>query len=728
MTANPSTTEIKRTASPLGQPHQLDGRAISVTRGRPRPLGPSRDDHGVNFAVVCGYATTLWIVLARPDHDQIELEIQLDPLRHRTGDHWHVHLAGLPEPIGYGFRALGPTHRGQPIDPTAILIDPYAGGVANGRPWGHPSPSMQLSLFPARVEPEEDPIDEVQPPRIPWEDTILYELHVRGYTIDDSAKVDAPGTFNGLTEKLHYLKELGITAIELMPIDEFDENDCPFHNPLTGQQNNNYWGYNTIAYGAPKAAYTRDPQAPVGAWPEFRNLVRAAHRAGIEVVLDVVYNHTAEGNQDGPTLCFRGLDQNLYYMVDDHENYMNFTGCGNTVNTNAPLVRNFMVDRLRDLVERGEVDGFRFDLAAIHCRADGGKVLENPPVVEELSGDGLLRQTKLIAEPWDAAGLYLVGNFPQGHRWREWNDRFRDDIRRFWRGDPGMTPAMATRICGSQDLYDGRSPLHSVNFITSHDGFTLADLISFNEKHNEANGEGNRDGHDANYSWNCGAEGPTDKEEVLELRRRQARNLMATLLISQGVPMILGGDEFLRTQEGNNNAWCQDNPISWVDWTLAVENADFLRFTKQVIQLRQRHPSLRRRTFLVGEAKQNRPPDIIWHGTKPCRPDFSEASRALAFTLDGRRCDRPGVIDRDIYIAMNAYWEPLTFQIPASPSGRPWRRVVDTSLASPEDAVGLDEGPVVPVMKPYTLQARSMIILVSDESLANFGRALAVRV
>ncbi len=398
-------------------------------------------------------------------------------------------------------------------------------------------------------------------------------------------------------------------------------------------------------------------------------------------------------------------------MLDDHGRYLNYSGCGNTVNSNHPIVRGLLLACLRSLVAEAEIDGFRFDLASVFGRDRRGNVLLEPPIVEMISEDALLADAKLIAEPWDAAGLYQVESFPGGARWSVWNGRYRDDVRGFWRGDPGLTTALATRLCGSADMFHGRGPLHSINFITCHDGFTLNDLVSYNEKHNEANGEGNRDGHNDNNAWNCGVEGPTDNPEVLALRRRQTRNLMATLLISQGVPMILGGDEFLRTQGGNNNAWCQDNATSWVDWTLAEHNADFLRFVKQVIALRKRHPILRRRTFLRGDGPM---PDIIWHGTAPCRPDFGHDSRTLAFALDGRRGDRPGIVDRDIYVALNAYWEPLTFQVPASPTGRRWRRTIDTALPSPDDALGLDEGPVIPLLHRYRVEGRSMIVLVSE--------------
>jgi glycogen operon protein len=550
-------------------------------------------------------------------------------------------------------------------------------------------------------------------PRTPLEDTIIYELHVRGFTVHASSGVPHPGTYQGLAEKLDYLKSLGVTAIELLPVDEFDEDDCPFVNPLNGEKLRNYWGYNPIAFSAPKASYAVDVERS-GPWNEFCSMVDAFHAQGIEVYLDVVFNHTAEGGRDGVTYHFRGLDNVLYYMLDDQGNYLNYTGCGNTVNTNHPVVRQFVLSCLRNWVSEAGIDGFRFDLASILGRDRSGKVLTDPPVIDRISEDSLLRDAKLIAEPWDAAGLYQVGTFPGKGRWSDWNGHYRDDVRRFWRGEPGLTSALATRICGSDDLYRDRGPLHSINFICCHDGFTLQDLVSYNQKHNEANGEGNSDGLNDNSSWNCGQEGPSNDPHVLELRRRQVRNLMATLLVSQGVPMILGGDEFLRSQNGNNNAYCQDNETSWVDWSLAVKNNDFLRFVKGMIALRKSHPVLRRRTFFKGGA-DGLPPEIVWHGVDPAYPDFSPTSRALAFALDGRRTDRAGVIDRDFYVAMNAFYQDLVFKIPAAPSGRTWRRVVDTARPSPEDFVEPGTGPRVAVLEPYQVCSHSMIILASDD-------------
>ncbi|MGC8640559.1 MAG: glycogen debranching protein, partial [Isosphaeraceae bacterium] len=549
-------------------------------------------------------------------------------------------------------------------------------------------------------------------PRTPLADTIIYELHVRGYTVHPSSGVRHPGTFAGLAEKIDHLKDLGITAVELLPVDEFDENDCPFVNPFTGERLKNYWGYNPIAFGAPKAGYAINPERSES-WDEFCGMVDAFHRQGIEVFLDIVFNHTAEGGEDGPTYNFRGLDNSLYYMLDRDGGYLNFSGCGNTFNSDHPGVRDYIISCLRNWVAEAGVDGFRFDLASVLGRDRRGNVVVNPPAVNRISEDSLLFETKLIAEPWDAAGLYQVGTFPGGERWSDWNGRYRDDVRRFWRGEPGMTSALATRICGSDDLYRGRGPLHSINFICCHDGFTLNDLVSYNTKHNEANGEGNRDGNNDNFSWNCGAEGPTKDPVVLRVRQRQARNLIATLMISQGVPMLRGGDEFLRTQNGNNNAWCQDNPTSWVNWSLAQSNAGFLRFVKKMIALRKSHPVFRRKTFFTG-GNAGGPLEVLWHGVEPARPDFSPTSLSLAMALDGRYCDRPGVLDRDFYVAMNSGMSPLDFKIPASPSGRPWRRIVDTALEPPEDFVDVEQAPRIPVLHTYRVLDHAMVILISE--------------
>ncbi len=693
-----------------------------TTRGKAAPLGATLLAEGANFVLMCRHGTAVTLVVQPLEGDGTLAEIPLDPHKNRTGDHWHIQVSGLPRDFRYGWRVDGPSSWGHRFNPHLVLLDPSCAAVADGEVWGEnhgyfnsddgsARGSHRRSLFYRR------PFDwrEDVPPLTPIEDSIIYELHVRGFTVHPSAAVAKPGTFAGVAEKIPYLKKLGVTAVELLPVHEFDEDDCPFTNPVTGQRLRNFWGYNSIAFGAPKAAYAATGPQHNQVY-EFREMVRAFHEAGIEVVLDVVFNHTGEGDDRGRTYSFRGLDNELYYLLGPAGNYLNFSGCGNTVNCNHPIVRDLILTCLRFWVGDMHVDGLRFDLASVLGRDRKGVVMLEPPIIEMISEDPLLRDVKLIAEPWDAAGLYQVGRFPFGARWSEWNGRYRDDVRRFWRGEEGLTGALASRLCGSADLYEpaGRKPIHSVNFITCHDGFTLWDLVSYSQKHNHANGEDSRDGSNQNYSWNCGVEGPTSDATVLRLRQRQARNLLTTLMLSQGVPMLLAGDEFMRTQKGNNNAWCQDNEISWVDWSLAEKNAGFHRFATMLLALRQRHPALRRRTFLRGAGPRNNlRPDVIWHGVEAFKPDFSPCSRSLAFALDGNQTGRES--DRDIYVACNAWKEALRFEVPRSPSGQPWRRVIDTALPSPEDIVELDAGPVVQHGTRYRVEAYSMLVLISEK-------------
>ncbi len=664
---------------------------------------------------MCRHGTAVFLVLYPLEEGPELAEIALHPRRNRTGDHWHVLVSGMPADFRYGWRVDGPDGPEHHYNAETVLLDPSATILSPGTRWGefrepHTRLSERRSVFLRRAyDWEED-----TPPLIPLEDSIVYELHVRGFTVHPSAGVAHPGTFAGLVEKIPFLKTLGVTAVELLPIHEFDENDCPFSHPRTSERHRNFWGYNSIAFAAPKAAYAASGP-DFGQVSEFRDMVKAFHSAGIEVILDVVFNHTGEGDHRGRLSSFRGLDNSLYYMLTPEGYYLNFSGCGNTVNCNHPVVRNQLLNCLRFWVADMHVDGLRFDLASVMGRDYQGHVLMDPPVVEMISEDGVLRDTKLIAEPWDAAGLYQVGRFPFGRRWSEWNGKYRDDVRRFWKGDLGMAGALATRLTGSADLYEssGRLPRHSINFITCHDGFTLWDLVSYNHKHNEANGEGNRDGMNDNNSWNCGAEGPTNNPRVLELRHRQAKNLIATLMLSQGVPMILGGDEFLRTQQGNNNAWCQDNAISWVDWTFADRQAEHLRFTREMIALRKRHSALRRRTFFRGE-RTNGAPDIVWHGVNAFQPDFGMASRTLALTLNGQQTEREP--DADFYMAFNAWSEALDFEIPPAPNGKPWHRVVDTALPAPRDIAPESLAPLVPPHRRYTLAPFSLLVLISERS------------
>lgn len=688
---------------------------LRTARGRSLPLGATALEEGVNFALLSQHATHVHLVVFPLDDDTPLAELDLDPRTHRTGHHWHILVGGLPRDFRYAWRVDGPQGDGHHFDPAHVLLDPASTALSNGTRWGMSDEyeehfSHRRSLFFRR------PFDwrEDMPPLTPLEDTIVYELHVRGYTCHPSSGVAHPGTFLGLVEKIPYLKWLGITAVELLPIHEFDECDCAFFNPDTGEPLRNFWGYSSIAFAAPKAAYAASGPSH-GQVNEFREMVRAFHEAGIEVILDVVFNHTGEGNERGRTTSFRGIDNRLYYMLDHQGNYLNFSGCGNTVNCNHPVVRNLLLDCLHYWVADMHVDGLRFDLASVFGRDPRGHVLVEPPIVEMIAEDSVLADTKLIAEPWDAAGLYQVGGFPFGRRWSEWNGRYRDEVRRFWRGEPGLASALATRLCGSSDLYDaaGRLPRHSINFVTCHDGFTLADMVSYNHKHNQANGEGNRDGMDENFSWNCGVEGPTDDPLICALRLRQAKNLAATLLLSQGVPMLLAGDEMLRTQGGNNNAYCQDNVTSWVNWNLSGQQAEFQRFFREMIWLRKRHPALRRHSFFRGDGQgPDDDPDVIWHGVRPFRVDFSAHSRTLAFAINGARTGREP--DADFYVACNAAAEPQGFRIPPSPSDRPWRRVVDTALPSPQDIISSVEGVPVRVNSTYNVAPFSLIVLLAD--------------
>lgn len=697
---------------------------LKRNRGRPLPLGLTTAGDSLNFSLLCRHGTNVWLVVQ--PFGGAEIVIALDPRFNRTGNHWHIRLEGLPDRFHYGWRVDGPKGPKNRFDPALTLLDPTSILVSGGGTWGSRCrdqgsrvPRRSTYLRMQRYDWQDD-----APPLIPWEESVIYELHVRGFTIHPSAGIKHPGTFQGLIEKIPYLQWLGVTAVELLPIHEFDECDCPFSNPETGERLRNLWGYNSIAFAAPKAAYAASG-AELGQVTEFRDMVKAFHRAGIEVILDVVFNHTGEGDDRGQTYSFRGLDNELYYMLSPSGKYLNFTGCGNTVNCNHPVVRDLLMTCLRYWVSDMHVDGFRFDLASILGRDRQGHVLLEPPVIEAMVEDGVLADTKLIAEPWDAAGLYQVGGFPYGRRWNEWNGKFRDDIRRFWRGELGLAGTLATRLCGSADLYEGsdRLPLHSINFVTCHDGLTLNDLVSYNRKHNEANGESNRDGLDENFSWNCGTEGPTDNPTILGLRRRQAKNLVVTLLLAQGVPMILAGDEFLRTQHGNNNAWCQDNEIGWVDWAFAEKNADFHRFFREMIWLRKRHSALRRRRFFrdvprfaqrvsatnIGDFG----PEIIWHGMEPFCADFGATSLSIAFALDGRQTHREP--DCDFYIALHAGADAKAFRIPPSPSGRPWRRVIDTALASPLDILAEADAPPVPFDTRYLLAPSSVLVLISRE-------------
>jgi len=676
-------------------------KTVSISSGRPLPFGATLTAEGVNFALFSRNAEAVTLVLEIPQAKKKKrLEIALNQRIHKTGDIWHIQLTGLKIPFYYGYRIAGPYDpegSGHAYDDRLILLDPYAKELRFTR-WGDQRRELGKQAYCSFRTSEYD-WEGDRPLNIELKDSIIYELHVRGFTQHPSAKAAYPGTFKGITEKIDYLKQLGITAVELMPVTEFNENESIFTDPDTGLQLKNYWGYSPLSFFAPKSGYCSTPDNPID---EFRDMVKALHREGIEVILDIVYNHTAEGGLDGPTTSFRGIDNTIYYLLDQWTRaYLNFSGCGNTCNCNHPIVRNLIIDALRWWVIEMHVDGFRFDLASILGRDPSGKVLANPPMVEQIAEDPVLAQTKIIAEAWDAAGLYQVGSFSTHHRWAEWNGRFRDDIRSFMCSHPNTVPALATRIAGSSDLYqhNNRYPFNSINFITSHDGFTLADLVSYNQKHNRRNGENNRDGDNHNISWNSGAEGPTTDKNILTLRSRRSRTMLALLFLSQGVPMLVAGDEFGRSQGGNNNAWCQDNETSWIDWNLLKRNKNLFRFVQGLIHLRKTHHIFRRDTFFVTSDDPSEPPhqqEISWHGLLPGRPDWSAESRCLSFLLNGSLLEEN---DDDFYVMVNAQVEsPAPFVIPAPPirsDQRVWKKIIDTGLSGPHDYRRLETAPVV---------------------------------
>ncbi len=685
----------------VASPRAGECQGYATARGHCRPFGATPEPNGVNFAVFSRHAERVHLVLFQDGLSEPIAEIPLDPTVNKTGDVWHIFVADLPPDTLYGYRVFGPAapQEGHYFDPRHVVIDPYARAVSGGHRWGVAGRNGE-SRHTRRGRLVMDDFDWQGdlPPSTPMRDTVIYELHVRGYTCHPSSEVRYPGTFLGLCEKIPHLKALGITAVQLMPVVEFDELDQPRKHPATGEQLKNYWGYSPLSFFAPKASYAAHPGGEVR---EFKEFVRAFHKAGIEVILDVVYNHTCEGNEHGPTLSFRGLDNSIYYMLDKKGHFYNYAGCGNTLNCNHPVVRDLIIDSLVHMVHELHVDGFRFDLASILGRGADGRVLEDPPLIRHIAEHPVLAGAKLIAEAWDAAGLHQLGKFPAWGRWAELNGMFRDDVRRFVRSDPNTTAALAKRICGSIDIYgdSSRHPYHSINFVTSHDGFTLRDLVSYNHKHNWENGEDDRDGSQWNLSWNCGEEGPTENPEVNALRRRQMKNVITIMMLSQGVPFLLYGDEFGRTQKGNNNAYCQDNEISWVDWSLAEKNAHYLRFTRMMIALRKQYFALSREEFI------NR---VSWHGTKLGDPDWIGASRTLAFQMHGWH-GQP-----DLHVMFNMHWDWQRFALPQRAGKHRWRRLVDTRLVSPDDIV--EDAQCVPLNPGdhYSLCPRSIVILISQ--------------
>ena len=690
------------------------GPPFPVTPGHRYPPGVSFDETGVNFSIFSRHATAVELLLYADAHSPEPFQIvALDPEVNHTFFSWHARVEGLPAGVHFTWRMAGPHDprgRGLRFDARVELLDPCARAV-NRAGWDrwrrrrvgilpHDSPRAVI------VADQDYDWEGDAPLRLPAEDMVIYELHVGGFTRHPAAGVRHPGTFQGLSEKIPYLQSLGITHVELMPVMAFDEQDVPQGVHDLGLTN--FWGYSTHSFFSPHPGYCVTPEAGTHR-REFRDLVKALHRAGIGVILDVVFNHTAEGGADGPVLNFKGFGNESFYLLDslDKSRYLDFTGCGHTVNANHPLVTRFIVDCLEYWVREMHVDGFRFDLASALARGEDGRPLHDPPVLWAIELSDVLAHTEIIAEAWDAAGLYQVGSFP-GYRWMEWNGRYRDSVRRFVRGEGGLVGEVASRIAGSSDLYqvNQRLPINSINFITCHDGFTLWDLVSYDRKHNQGNGEDSRDGSDENLSWNGGAEGETRDPAILALRRRQARNFMALLFLSQGVPMILAGDEVLRTQGGNNNAWCQDNPTGWFDWERVETQGDMRRFVTGLVALRKRHPSLRRRRFLSGRPRvQDGPPDIEWQGPEGGPPDWNgPQGHCLAFTLTGRDPNEP-----DLHVMINMGAEGRSFRLPQRP-GKLWGLVLDTARDPAMAPVPPEEQ--IPIRRDgIYLEGRALIVL-----------------
>jgi glycogen operon protein len=609
------------------------------------------------------------------------VEIPVPP-EFRLGSVYCMTVIGLdPEKIEYGFRFDGPQdpRHGHYFNPNAILLDPYAKSVGGREIWGVEPDYNNPYQHRGRVVVDDFNWELDRPLELPIEDIIIYEMHVRGFTHHPSSGARYLGTYDAIREKIPYLKELGINCIELMPIFEFNEFEHARINPETGELLLNYWGYSPVAYFAPKIGYAASGSSG-GEINELKSLVKELHQNGIEVILDVVFNHTAEGNEYGPTISFKGIDSRTYYILTPDGYFYNFSGTGNTFNCNHPAVRGFILDCLRYWVAEYHIDGFRFDLASIMTRGMDGGPLADPPLLQMLAFDPVLGSTKLIAEPWDAAGAYHLGSFPAYGRWAEWNGRYRDTMRRFLKGDPGQVGNVTQAILGSPNLYPGRGPLATINFITAHDGFTLMDLVSYNEKYNDANFEPGDNGERDNNSWNSGVEGPTDDPAINEFRHRRIKNALALLLLSQGTPMVLMGDEAGRTQNGNNNVYCQDSELSWMDWNLIGVNLDLFEFFKACIEFRRRHTVLRNGYFLRGEDYMNKGyPDIAWHGLRVGKPDWSNNSRVLAFVLGGGYAKGGLANDEHIYVAMNMHWEDQTFVLPIAPNKSRWHMFANTS-------------------------------------------------
>jgi len=693
--------------------HQQNG--IKFRRGKALPFGATIVPEGVNFSIFSRYAVSYELLLFKKKEREPFAVIPF-PEEFRIGNVFAMTVFDLDfENIEYGYRVDGPYDpiEGHLYNKEKILMDPYAKAAGGREIWGIEPDWVDPFQHRSRIFFDDFEWEGEKPLELEMKDLVIYELHVRSYTKDQTSEVKYPGTYAAIIEKIPYLKELGINCIELLPVFEFDEFENSRISKETGKRLMNYWGYSSVGFFAPKAGYAATGKFGMEV-DELKNLVKELHKNGIEIILDVVFNHTAEGNENGPYISFKGHDNKTYYLLTPEGYYYNFSGCGNTLNCNNPIVRNMILDCLRYWASEYHIDGFRFDLASILSRDQNGAPMANPPLLETLAFDPILGKCKLIAEAWDAGGLYQVGSFPSWGRWAEWNGKFRDDIRKFLKGDKQVVRDVIERIQGSPDLYgwEDRGTTASINFITCHDGFTMMDLVSYNKKHNIANGEDNRDGGNDNESWNCGWEGSTDDPGINFLRKKQIKNAITLLLVSRGIPMILSGDEFGNTQFGNNNAYCQDNEISWLNWDLLKENNDLFSYFKNMISFRKVHPVLRVTRFDTRHTDTGYP-EISWHGTKAWNLNFDFLSHTMAVMFCGS-ADKYGTEDDEfIYMAMNSHWEMRVFELPLLPKGRSWHVAVNTDMPRGEDSWPQGKEPKLKKQNEILVGSRSVVVLIS---------------
>ncbi|HBM16733.1 MAG TPA: glycogen debranching enzyme GlgX [Lentisphaeria bacterium] len=691
--------------------------AFETERGKPHPLGATVTKNGVNFSIFSRFAAKVELLIFNKEIDKEPcFTITLDNEFNKTFNFWHVFVKRLKPCAFYAYRVDGPDdpQNGHRFNRNKLLIDPYGRGLSRKlfslKDASSQEDNIATSMRSAVVDVDRYDWQEDKPINRPMHHTIIYELHVGAFTKSPSSKVKYQGTFLGVIEKIPYLLELGVTAVELQPVFDFDDTSILPH--VKDRKLTDFWGYNPIGFFVPHSSYCVS-SSPSERITEFRDMIRALHKAGIGVILDVVFNHTYEGNETGPTYCFRGLDNSIYYhLSQDKSKYADYSGCGNSLSCNHPIVSKFIIDCLRYWVEEMHVDGFRFDLASVMARGEGGDVLKYPPILWTIELSDRLIDTKIIAEAWDAAGLYQVGDFP-GFRWAEWNGKYRDDVRKFMRSEEDTVKNFAYRLCGSFDLYAdrGQTPTNTINFVTAHDGFTLNDLVSYNEKHNLENGEDNRDGSNDNFSWNCGTEGSTVNLEIELLRKKQIRNFATVLMLSRGIPMILFGDEIRRTQNGNNNSYCQNNGQTYFDWSLVKENSELFHFWKELIRFRKRHPSITSRNYTFEESFNNRgfSHKPVFYGTRLSdvlkAEKYDPSARALAYLRGGME------EESDIYALFNMYWDNLDFEVPAV-KGRKWHYAINTSIASIDSIY--PEGKEKPLTsKNVSVPARSIIVLIS---------------